>query len=720
MDEPAAKAVFDVTLIVPKGLAAVSNTVPEVVEEHVPGYQVVKFAPTPKMSTYLLAFIVGDLEYVEGKTKEGIIVRVFTTPGKKKQAEFALGVAKKTVSFFNDYFGIAYPLPVLDLIAIPDFQAAAMENWGAITFRERAILIDPQHSSEQIRRWVALVIAHEIAHQWFGNLVTMEWWTHLWLNEGFARFCEHLALHKLFPKWKVWRRFSQSVLGEAMSSDSLLSTHPIEVPVHHPDEVNEIFDDISYAKGAAVIKMLAEYLGPKDFRNGLRHYLDRHSYKNATTDDLWAAFEHISKKPVREMMHAWTRRPGYPLINIVDKGRKLELSQKRFFVSPISARKAKDRTRWLIPLKIAAPGRDKKYLLGKEPLNLPDTGKWLKLNSGETTLCTVDYPAPLLRRLAAAVRAKKLSPEDRMGLTRDAFALAEAGRLSTREVLIFLEAYQNENDYGVWLEIASGLGRLNPLFYEEKFYEDYRRYAREIFRNIVKRCGWRKLPNEDADMPLLRSLVLYQSGRYGDTGVIREAQELFTRSVPLRGISRSGIKKRLDPDLRDTVYYLAAENGGPREYRELMRRYLREPMQEEKARLAGALGRFRQRKLLMATLRFLLSARVRVQDMPLYTVHLMLNVYGRELGWKFLKRNWPELMRRYGGGVKLLTRAIEPLAYFSSEAKAQEIRKFFRKHPARGEGRTVAKILEKISGRAAWRKRDSKTVGEWLRANYPA
>src|SRR3989344_7450277 len=272
-DEPAAKAVFDIQLIVPNKSTAISNTMPTAIREPSPGYQVVEVSPSPKMSTYLVAFIVGDLEYIEKKTEEGVLVRVFTTPGKKHQAEFALDCAVKSLSFFTKYFDIPYPMPVLDMVAIPDFASGAMENWGAVTYREEALLIDHENSSAAAKQWVAVVVAHELSHQWFGNLVTMEWWTHLWLNEGFASYIEYLAVDHIFPDWEMWTEFVSSDLGNALSLDSLKHTHPIEVPVHHPDEISEIFDAVSYSKGASVIRMLAEYIGEKDFRDGLRHYL---------------------------------------------------------------------------------------------------------------------------------------------------------------------------------------------------------------------------------------------------------------------------------------------------------------------------------------------------------------------------------------------------------------------------------------------------------------
>ena len=275
-DEPAQKAIFDVTLIIPGTHTAISNTLPVSIKEHEGGFKVVEFAPTPRMSTYLLAFIIGDFEYLEGHTKDNVQVRVFTTPGKKHQGKFALDVAIKSLEFYNDYFNIKYPLPTLDMIAIPDFESGAMENWGAVTYRETALLVDEEHSSLSTKQWAALVIAHELAHQWFGNLVTMEWWTDLWLNEGFASYIEYLAVDHIFPEWKIWDQFLTSDMAAALRLDGLAHSHPIEVTVHHPDEISEIFDMVSYAKGATVIRMLANYIGEKDIRDKLRHYLKKH------------------------------------------------------------------------------------------------------------------------------------------------------------------------------------------------------------------------------------------------------------------------------------------------------------------------------------------------------------------------------------------------------------------------------------------------------------
>jgi puromycin-sensitive aminopeptidase len=444
-DEPAKKAIFNVSLIVPKNKTAISNTLPISILEHEAGFQIVKFSPTPKMSTYLLAFIVGDFEYLESKTNRNTRVRVYTTPGKKHQAKFALDCAVKTLEFYEKYFDIKYPLPVLDMIAIPDFASGAMENWGAITYRESALLVDKNHSSISNKQWVALVIAHELAHQWFGNLVTMEWWTHLWLNEGFASFIEYLAVDKLFPKWDVWTQFSTSDLGVALRLDALVSTHPIEVTVHHPDEIGEIFDEVSYSKGASIIRMLADYLGEENFRDGLRYYLKKHSYKNTKTIHLWQAFEKVSKKPVAKIMQNWTGKPGYPVVKAKIINNKLSLSQTRFFSNPVSKQKNKGKTIWQIPISI-------------------ENKDWIKINIGETGFYRTAYSPKLLEKLIKPVLEKKLSPRDRLGIIRDLFALSEARTIPTTDVLKFLQAFKNENNYTVWLELAMGLSAGRKTF----------------------------------------------------------------------------------------------------------------------------------------------------------------------------------------------------------------------------------------------------------------
>ena len=315
-DEPAKKATFEVTLVFSDEYQAVSNT--PVVEEAVPGpgLKSVRFAETPIMSTYLLVFIVGNLTSIEERAAGGTTVGVWTTPGKEDQASFALDTSVKLLSYFNEYFGIPYPLPKLDHIAIPDFAAGAMENWGAVTYRETALLVDPDNSSAGTRQRVAEVIAHEMAHMWFGDLVTMEWWDDLWLNESFASWMGNKAVDWLFPEWEMWTQFVNMDTNRALSLDGLKNSHPIEQAVKNPAEVSQLFDAISYSKGASVIRMLENFLGEESFRKGLNRYLSSHMYDNARTEDLWSALETESGRPVTAIMDSWVKQMGYPVLQV--------------------------------------------------------------------------------------------------------------------------------------------------------------------------------------------------------------------------------------------------------------------------------------------------------------------------------------------------------------------------------------------------------------------
>lgn len=704
VDEPASKAIFDVTLIVPAHMTAISNTIPSSIEEHDSGFRLVQFAPTPKMSTYLLAFIVGEFDFIEKKTKEGVLIRVFVTPGKKEQARFALEVADKTLSFYNHYFQIPYPLPVLDLIAIPDFESGAMENWGAVTYRESALLVDPEHSSNQNKQWVALVIAHELAHQWFGNLVTMEWWTHLWLNEGFASYIEYLAVDHLFPEWDIWTQFVYLDLGRALELDGLKNTHPIEVDVHHPSEIEEIFDAVSYSKGASVIRMLASYLGETAFRDGLRHYLKTHQYKNARTEDLWLALEHVSRKPVRRLMQSWTRKPGYPLLAVYEEKKKLVIKQSRFYAHPKI--KEMDSHAWPTPLLIEHNSKKKNYgLLEKKQIQLPLPTSWIKLNPEETAFYRVQYGASLLHRLKSPITTKKLKAVDRLGLVRDAFALVESGKMPTTEVLDLALAYEQEHDYTVWVNLTSHLTTLESLLFGEKPYEEFQSYGRKLYKKISRHVGWTERKGERHTETFLRPLVLGAAGSFGDESVIMQAKKLFKEH--LRG-------KSISPNLRGIVYRLTAENGGEKEYEAFLKLFRAESLHEEKNRLMRALASFPNQKLINHSLKIALSSEVRYQDAPSFLAALWANPHGRELTWKFVQKNWQIIQKRYGHGHSL-SRLLGQLAVFTDKKYIPEIKSFFKKHPAPNARRAIDQAIEQIEINHDWRTRDAKNIHTWLK-----
>ncbi|MFA6076759.1 MAG: M1 family aminopeptidase [Candidatus Paceibacterota bacterium] len=740
-DEPAQKAVFHVSLIIPKGKTAISNTLPISVLEHEAGYEIVKFLPTPKMSTYLLAFIIGDFEYIESKTRNNVLVRVFTTPGKKHQAKFALECAVKTLEFYDKYFDIAYPLPVLDMIAIPDFTSGAMENWGAITYRESALLVDEDHSSLGNKQWIALIIAHEIAHQWFGNLVTMEWWTHLWLNEGFASYIEYLAVDKLFPHWDIWTQFTTNEMGSALRLDGLLHTHPIEIPVRHPDEIGEIFDEVSYSKGASVIRMLADHLGEKDFRDGLRYYLKKHSYKNTETIHLWQAFEKVSEKPVAKMMHNWTSKPGYPVIKAEIKNNKLSLSQERFFSSPISAKKIKNprhggvsKTIWQIPISISSDFRPSflaqlfikqsiSQSFGSELLGYPpaqgflksapatrgekfDFQKfWLKINSGEAGFYRTAYSPELLEKLKMPVENKLLSARDRLGIIRDLFALAEAGTIPTTNALEFLSAYKNEDNYTVWLELAMGLGRLEQLLLKKEVKIKLDKLILQIFSPLAFKLGWEKKKGEMHTDTLLRSLAISRAGRSGDKKIIVQARKIF--SAMQRG-------KHINPDLRGAVYSTVATYGGIKEYQTFIKQYKKETLHEEKNRIGNALGDFRDPKILKLACDFAFSDSVRQQDTIGIISSIGVNPIGRNIWLSFVQKNWKTLVSRYGDGGHTLARLVKAIGGSAEKKHLKLLKKFFATHDAPGAKRAIQQVMERLESNIAWFERDGKMIENFL------
>ena len=449
-DEPAVKATFQVTLNVPAEMAAVSNT--PIIEERpgpTAGVKTVVFDTTPIMSTYLLAYVIGDLTHIEKEAADGTVVGIWMTRGKEEQGQFALDTSVKLLSFFNDYFGIPYPLPKLDHLAIPDFAAGAMENWGCVTYRETALLVDPENSSAGTRQRVAEVVAHEMAHMWFGDLVTMDWWDDLWLNESFATWVGTKAVDWLFPEWSMWTQFVNMDTNRAFNLDGLKNSHPIEQEVLNPAEVSQLFDAISYSKGGSVLRMLEHFLSPSAFRQGLNIYLNRHSYANARTTDLWRALEESSGQPVNTIMSSWTGQTGYPVLDVAasatENGLALEVKQERFVFDSIlgDGDGADDEEQvWPVPLTVTAAGAGVTATLVNAASDTvtvaaPAEPQWFKVNPDQTGFYRVNYTDADWDRLAPAIAERTLPATDRLGIQNDAYALAKAGLLGIGAVPVF-------------------------------------------------------------------------------------------------------------------------------------------------------------------------------------------------------------------------------------------------------------------------------------------
>jgi len=702
-DEPAMKATFEVSLIIPKHHTAVSNTLPIEIKEHESGYKVVSFSPTPIMSTYLLAFIAGEFESIEGKTKEGVQVRVFTTNGKTHQAKFALEVAIKSLEFFEEYFDIKYPILNMDLIAIPDFESGAMENWGAITFRETAILVDEEYSSLLNKQWVALVIAHELAHQWFGNLVTMHWWTDLWLNEGFASYIEYLAIDEIFPHWKIWNQFLVSDHNVALELDGLDNSHPIEIEVHHPNEINEIFDKISYSKGASIIRMLSDYIGEENFRNGLRYYLKKHSYNNTKTADLWDSFEKTSGKPVEKMMSTWTKQKGYPLITLFSHKSDLWLTQEKFFSNRIYRKEQNSKSLWQIPISY----NEKKIFFNKKKIKL-DYKIHSKINNEEKSFIRVHYNDEILNNIKKEIIENHISVIDRLGVIRDIFALTEGGYIKISEALEFCLCFKNETEYIVWSEIARGVNDIDKLITNKELEEKYQKYVLSLFSPLAKNIGFNKSQKENSNETFLRSLAISQAGFYDDKKIIKEAKIIFNN----RNL------KPIDSDIRSAVYSIVAKNGTYKDWQILKKMYLESEIQEEKNRCIRALTQFKDREIILKTLNFIISKDVRNQDASQFLAMIWKNKWAKDLTWKFIKENWKIILKKYGEGGHSIPRILSPIGNYNAQKELEDIKKFFNKNIAPGAERTLKQAYEKAESNIAWWKDDKKDIKDWLNNNY--
>ncbi|XP_077862985.1 puromycin-sensitive aminopeptidase isoform X1 [Saccoglossus kowalevskii] len=690
-DEPAVKATFEITLVAPKDRIALSNM--QVTEkkpcEKDADLVEVKYGKTPIMSTYLLAFIVGEFDYVEATSSDGVLVRVYTPLGKKEQGDFALEVAVKTLPFYKDYFDIAYPLPKIDLIAIPDFAAGAMENWGLVTYRETALLVDPKNSSASAKQWVALVVGHELAHQWFGNLVTMEWWTHLWLNEGFASWIEYLCVDFCFKDYDIWTQFVTSDYTRALELDALKNSHPIEVAVGHPSEVDEIFDLISYSKGASVIRMLHDYIGDEDFKNGMNHYLSKHQYKNTFTEDLWESLGKASGKPVNDVMSTWTKQMGFPVIKVTaeQKGnnRELTLTQRKFCADG----SAGGDSLWMVPISISTSADPNKAAV-KIMLDKPSTtvtienvsaDQWIKLNPGTVGFYRTQYTPEMLDLLLPSIKDQSLPPRDRLGLINDMFALAKAGEVSTVEVLRLIDAYKNETNYTVWNDICSTLGSLSALLLHTDYHDNLKAFGRNLLSPIADKLGWEAAEGEGHLDSLLRSMVLLRLGRFSHTDTVSKAKVKFN--------DHTCGKETIPADLRGSVYHSVLAHADEETFKAVLKFFREQELHEEKERIMRALGAVKEPALIKQVLDFSLSDEVRSQDTVFVLTGVVGSKDGLEMAWKFLQEKWDVLHRRYEGGF-LLSRLVKNCTEgFATEDKAKEVETFFAAHSAPAAERTI-------------------------------
>lgn len=685
-DEPALKATFELTIVVPEGRTAVSN-MPVARQEA----RRVTFAPTPVMSTYLLYFAVGEFESIEGRTKGGVPVRVFTTPGRSSLGRFALETAVRGLDWFDGYYGIPYAqaVPKCDLLAIPDFEAGAMENWGAITFRETAIYIDEKNSSVPQKRRVAEVVLHELAHQWFGNLVSPEWWSYLWLNESFATFMAFKATDALFPDWHIWEEYVSVTTAGGIALDSLRSSHPVEVPVGNPNEVDQIFDAISYNKGGSVLRQLEQAVGEETFRRGIGKYLRTFAYGVARSDDLWSAIG----RTVPCMMDGWTRRIGLPVVIANRAGRTMSLRQERFLIDRDPARPAKDASLWTIPVPaIDAAGKRTHGWLKKRTGSLA-VPPGAKLNAGQSGFYLVHYEDADWSDLA------RYPAIDRTGLQADAYSLMRAGYLPVSRYLDLAGAYRGEENHHAWGGLAAGVRALADIFVGDPDAPRLVAWARELFAPIIAKVGWEERPEESSERQLLRATVLSAGMFFGVPSVVGEVRRRFPGPVA--------------PNLQNVVFTGAVRHGGDEMFDRVIGLYEKADLPEVKVRLLGATGAFLRAAPLRRAVEYtLLSGKVRPQDG--YVVFSGVPIETRADAWALVKEHWKTIDGRYGKSGFIGHIISAAASAIPSEAHARDVEAFFKRHPAPFATAKIRQVLEGIRARARFRKRNARALADFF------
>ena len=683
-DEPMAKATFEISITADKKLSAISN-MPVTSKKKMGDRTLHRFAKTPAMSTYLVYLGVGDFEYISGmagKTR----VRVVTTKGNKSRGRYSLNLGKKLLASYEEYFSIEYPLPKLDLIAIPDFAAGAMENWGAITFRETILLYDPKTSSTRTKQFIAEVISHEIAHQWFGNLVTMKWWNDLWLNESFATFMATKFVDLFYPKWDLWSQFVDDAMVTAMGIDSLKTTHPIDVTVKSPAEIREIFDAISYDKGGCILRMLEHYVGEPNFRAGLKRYLSDFKYGNAEGRDLWNAIGKASKMPVASMVDTWIKQPGFPLVYASRNGDTLKVKQKRYLLEHDDEHSG---GLWHIPLSLGPQDGLPSKLLKKESTSMQiSKASGFVVNPGRTGFYRVRYDDVMLSGLKGMVKEKRLPSIDRWAIQNDLFSLCVSGNKTVRDYLDFSDAYVNEESYMASLNMAHNLASLYFGAFDEKFSGEIGRHARSHLGAILLRLGWDSKKTDSHTDAMLRAFVISALGRMGDPDVTAEAHTRYAKFLES--------PDSLQPDLVEPVCSIAAWNGNTKTHAELLGLYRNAGTAEERLRFLGALCGFQNTRLLTRTLNFSQTAEVRSQNMQLPIMKVAANPRGKKILWPWLKKNWKRLNKKVGSGNPLLNRIVASISFVADDSMEDEIAEFFKENPAPGTERTQAQMLERV------------------------
>jgi len=708
-DEPDFKAVFAVTLVIDEGLTAISNS-PEIGRSPAAPRRdggaprvAITFADTMVMSSYLVAFVVGRLEATQPVDVDGIALRVVHVPGKSHLSGFGLEVAEFCLRWFREYYDIDYPGDKVDLVALPDFAAGAMENLGCITFRENLLLVDPETATHLERQLVADVVSHELAHMWFGDLVTMRWWNGIWLNEAFATFMEIAATDAFRPDWQRWVSFGLE-RSMAFETDSLSSTRSVEYDVRSPAECEGMFDVLTYQKGGALLRMLEQHLGPERFRDGIRHYLTTHSYANTETEDLWDAIEATTGEPVRRMMDSWIWQRGYPLVTARIEGDELVLSQQRFRFAGAGEHaddhRDTDTTHWLIPVAVRNGDATISGLLEGDELRMPlaDPAAVVVVNAGGHGYWRVAYDDRLRSRLSGAA-LQALDTLERYNLVDDAYSALLSGAMSSPDFLGFVEGFSAERDYSVWQSIITALRTIGRIL-DDDAYPAFQRRVAALVGPVVAELG-DHAPDEDHARTRLRGLLV---GAFAVLG----------GDAPTQARCRSIIEHpgAHDADLVAAATTVVAATGGHDEYEWMLERHRNATTPQDELRHLQALAEFDDAELIARTCEFAMSSRVKTQTAPFLLRMCIANRRHGDAAWRFVRERWEEANQRFPSNT--IVRMVESVKMLTTAEQVRETRSFFETHPIEQATETLRQILERQQVNHLMREREASVLAEAL------
>lgn len=709
-DEPALKATFDISLTIDEGDTAISNG-PIVSDTPGPGRgkHTVRFATTAKMSTYLVAMLVGDWKCVEGGT-DGTPIRICATPDKVDLGHFALEATEHIVHSLDQYYGIRYPYKKLDIIAVPDFEAGAMENTGAITFREIYLLVDEQHSSVAARRSVAEVLAHEIAHMWFGNLVTMKWWDDLWLNEGFATWMVSKPVGDWKPEWKESLQDVQDT-SNTLDVDASPATRQIRMQASTPDEINQLFDGIAYGKAAAVLHMVEQYVGPEVFRAGVRRYLEKYAYGNATAEDFWNTLAEVSKKPMDRIMSSFVDQPGVPMISVHSRcsGKKMtvEATQQRFYLQK-SLMDSPSTQIWTIPVCFKV-GSDKDCRIldqKQQDFEFDRCVRELSADADGSGYYRAQYASDMFRRLPGTT----WDASERDRLAGDTWALVRADKQSVGDYLDLIKRMGADRERVVLETELQPLPRIAQHLTEDGEGGSLSALIRELIAPRVKRLGWKPVLNEDDDDRQLRPALISVLGAYGnDPEVIREARKLAEQYLQ----DRSSV----DPSMVSAVLGLAAREGDSALYDGYAQAARTAKSPEEFLNFLYGMVSFSDPQLVRRTLETAVSAEVRSQDSPSVLATLLNNSQTRKQSWAWIKDHWAEVQARFT--ISSGARVVAATGAFCDAADRRDVQSFFAGHPVEASDRALDKALHTIDACIEFRDQQKPNLATWLRTLAP-